>query len=101
MPLEPQLPLFHQLDREWFDGSLAPDGQRLVELRWSDGRSRRLSLFPAEFRLRPQRGELARLLERPGRDPAWHDPLLRPGGAGRSRGPLPRGALSGQADPLT
>ena len=41
MPLEPLLPLFHQLDREWFDGSLAPDGQRLVELRWSDGRMRR------------------------------------------------------------
>lgn len=41
MPLEPLLPLFHRLDREWFDGSLAPGGQRLVELRWSDGRMRR------------------------------------------------------------
>ena len=41
MPLEPLLPLFHRLDREWFDGSLAPAGQRLVDLRWSDGRMRR------------------------------------------------------------
>ena len=41
MPLEPLLPLFHRLDREWFDGSLAPAGERLVDLRWSDGRMRR------------------------------------------------------------
>ncbi len=38
VPLEPLLPLFHRLDREHFEGSLAPMGRRLVELRWSDGR---------------------------------------------------------------
>jgi hypothetical protein len=38
MPLEPLLPLFHRLDREHFGASLAPQGLRLLELRWSDGR---------------------------------------------------------------
>jgi hypothetical protein len=41
MPLEPLLPLFHRLDREHFDGALAPAGRSLVELRWSDGRMSR------------------------------------------------------------
>ncbi len=41
VPLEPLLPLFHRLNREHFDGSLAPDGLALVSLRWSDGRMRR------------------------------------------------------------
>lgn len=41
MPLEPLLPLFHRLDREHFGGSLAPEGRRIVEPRWSDGRLRR------------------------------------------------------------
>ena len=38
MPLEPLLPLFHRLNREHFDGTLAQDGRPLVDLRWSDGR---------------------------------------------------------------
>ena len=38
MPLEPLLPLFHRLNREHFDGSLAVEGRPLVALRWSDGR---------------------------------------------------------------
>lgn len=41
MTLEPLPPLFHRLDREHFGGSLAPAGQPLVSLRWSDGRMRR------------------------------------------------------------
>ncbi|MFQ6537686.1 MULTISPECIES: SprT family zinc-dependent metalloprotease [Aphanothece] len=41
MPLEPLLPLFHRLNREHFEGSLAPGGAPLVDLRWSDGRMRR------------------------------------------------------------
>ena len=46
MTLEPLLPLFHRLDREHFDGSLAPGGQPLVTLRWSDGRlSRTAGLY--------------------------------------------------------
>ncbi len=45
MPLEPLLPLFHRLDREHFAGSLAPEGRRRVELRWSDGRMRRTAGF--------------------------------------------------------
>jgi hypothetical protein len=38
VPLEPLLPLFHRLDREHFDGTLARGGRPLVDLRWSDGR---------------------------------------------------------------
>jgi hypothetical protein len=41
VPLEPLLPLFHRLNREHFEGSLARDGLPLVSLRWSDGRMRR------------------------------------------------------------
>ena len=41
MPLEPLLPLFHRLDREHFDGSLAVIAPPLLALRWSDGRMRR------------------------------------------------------------
>jgi predicted SprT family Zn-dependent metalloprotease len=41
MPLVPLLPLFHRLNREHFEGSLAPDGISLVSVRWSDGRMRR------------------------------------------------------------
>jgi hypothetical protein len=38
LPLEPLLPLFHQLNREHFEGSLVRDNRPLVALRWSDGR---------------------------------------------------------------
>jgi len=42
VPLAPLLPLFHRLNREHFDGSLASlDGASLVSVRWSDGRMRR------------------------------------------------------------
>ena len=41
MPLVPLLPLFHRLNREHFEGALAPDGISLVSVRWSDGRMRR------------------------------------------------------------
>ena len=42
MPLVPLLPLFHRLNREHFEGSLAgADGISLVAVRWSDGRMRR------------------------------------------------------------
>lgn len=41
MPLEPLLPLFHRFNREHFEGALAPAGQPLVTVRWSDGRMRR------------------------------------------------------------
>ena len=45
MPLEPLLPLFHRLNREHFEGSLALDGRPLVDLRWSDGRLSRTAGF--------------------------------------------------------
>jgi hypothetical protein len=38
VPLEPLLPLFHRLNREHFEGTLAREGRPLVALRWSDGR---------------------------------------------------------------
>ena len=41
MPLEPLLPLFHRLDREHFEGSLAAISAPPLALRWSDGRMRR------------------------------------------------------------
>ena len=41
MPLVPLLPLFHRLNREHFAGALAPGGNSLVSVRWSDGRMRR------------------------------------------------------------
>jgi hypothetical protein len=41
VPLEPLLPLFHRLDREHFEGSLAPQGRPLLDVRWSDGRQTR------------------------------------------------------------
>ena len=42
MPLAPLLPLYHRLNREHFEGSLASaDGTSLVNVRWSDGRMRR------------------------------------------------------------
>jgi hypothetical protein len=41
VPLEPLLPLFHRLNREHFEGTLAPGGMAMVEVRWSDGRMRR------------------------------------------------------------
>ena len=41
VPLAPLLPLFHRLNREHFEGALAPEGQSLVTVRWSDGRMRR------------------------------------------------------------
>ena len=42
VPLVPLLPLFHRLNREHFEGSLADgDGSALVAVRWSDGRMRR------------------------------------------------------------
>ncbi|MEB3264105.1 MAG: SprT family zinc-dependent metalloprotease [Synechococcus sp.] len=51
MPLEPLLPLFHRLNREHFEGSLAPGGKPLVTLRWSDGRlSRTAGLYRRGWR---------------------------------------------------
>ena len=42
VPLAPLLPLFHRLNREHFEASLAhADGRSLVAVRWSDGRMRR------------------------------------------------------------
>ena len=41
MPLLPLLPIFHRLNREHFDGSLARDGQPLSSVRWSDARMSR------------------------------------------------------------
>ena len=45
MPLLPLLPIFHRLNREHFDGTLAIDGQPLSSVRWSDGRMSRTAGF--------------------------------------------------------
>ena len=76
MPLEPLLPLFHRLDREHFDGSLAPAGQRLVEVRWSDGRMRRTAGMYRFGRL-PDGGRLCEIvLSRPLLEPLPQEALL-------------------------
>ncbi|NDC16111.1 MAG: M48 family peptidase [Synechococcaceae bacterium WB9_2_170] len=41
MPIEPLLPLFHRLNREHFEGSLAALADPPLQLRWSDGRMTR------------------------------------------------------------
>lgn len=77
MTLEPLLPLFHQLNREHFEGSLAPAGQTLVSLRWSDRRMvRSAGLY--RFGLRPDGGRLSEIV--------LSQPLLEP---------LPRAATLG------
>ncbi|MEB3166171.1 MAG: SprT family zinc-dependent metalloprotease [Cyanobacteriota bacterium] len=65
MPLEPLLPLFHRLNREHFEGSLAPEGRPLVDLRWSDGRlTRTAGLYRRGHR--PDGGRLCEIvLSRP------------------------------------
>ncbi|MFL0781898.1 MAG: SprT family zinc-dependent metalloprotease [Prochlorococcus sp.] len=65
MPLEPLLPLFHRLNRDFFDGDLAVDSKSLTSIRWSDGRLRKTAGF---YRRRPggwasQRSEI--VLSRP------------------------------------
>jgi hypothetical protein len=45
MPLEPLLPLFHRLDRQYFDASLAALINPPLLLRWSDGRLSRTAGF--------------------------------------------------------
>jgi len=38
MPLIPLLPLFHTINRQYFENSLAVNNQPLVKVRWSDNR---------------------------------------------------------------
>jgi hypothetical protein len=65
VPLEPLLPLFHRLNREHFEGSLAPEGRPLVSVRWSDGRMRR-SAGMYRFGRRADGGDLSEIvLSRP------------------------------------
>ena len=40
MPLIPLLPIFHRLNRQYFDGLLVKDFKPIVSVRWSDGRLR-------------------------------------------------------------
>jgi len=45
MSLIPLLPIFHRLNREYFNGLLAKDLKPLVSVRWSDGRLRNTAGF--------------------------------------------------------
>ncbi|MEB3165434.1 MAG: SprT family zinc-dependent metalloprotease [Cyanobacteriota bacterium] len=77
MPIEPLLPLFHRLNREHFEGSLAPDGLPLTQLRWSDGRMR--SSAGLYRRWHDGRGQLLSseiVLSRPLLDPLPQEALL-------------------------
>ena len=107
MPLEPLLPLFHRLNREHFDGTLAEAGRPLVGLRWSDGRlTRTAGLYRRGLDGRGQ--ELCEIvLSRPLLDPlpreatlstlchemihAWVDRVL---GAREVHGPLFRSRMA-------
>ena len=41
MPLLPLLPIFHNFNKEYFDGSLTAGTVPIVSIRWSDGRLRK------------------------------------------------------------
>ncbi len=71
MPIEPLLPLYHRLDREHFDASLAPGGSALVSLRWSDGRMTRSAGL---YRRGPDLCEI--VLSRPLLEPLPREALL-------------------------
>jgi len=71
VPIEPLLPLFHRLDREHFEGTLAPAGHALVSLRWSDGRMTRTAGL---YRRAPDRCEI--VLSRPLLEPLPREALL-------------------------
>jgi len=45
MPLVPLLPLFHNFNREHFDGVLTHGSKPIVSVRWSDGRLRKTAGF--------------------------------------------------------
>ncbi len=45
MPLIPLLPIFHRLNRQYFDDSLTHESKPIVSLRWSDGRLRNTAGF--------------------------------------------------------
>ena len=45
MPLEPLLPIFHRLNREYFDGVLTFGSKPILSLRWSDARLRKTAGF--------------------------------------------------------
>ncbi len=45
MPIIPLLPIFHRLNRQYFDGLLVKDSKPIVSVRWSDGRLRNTAGF--------------------------------------------------------
>tara|TARA_Y100001968_G_scaffold328839_1_gene376804 strand:- start:906 stop:1454 length:549 start_codon:yes stop_codon:yes gene_type:complete len=49
MPLVPILPIFHRLNRQFFDSSLVKREEPLVAIRWSDGRLKRTAGFYRRF----------------------------------------------------
>jgi hypothetical protein len=69
VPLEPLPPLFHQLNREHFEGSLARDDRPLVALRWSDGRLTRTAGLYRRWGSSPGEMRSEILLSRPLLDP--------------------------------
>lgn len=71
MPIAPLPPLFHRLNREHFEGTLAPDGRSLVSLRWSDGRMTRSAGL---YRRGPDLCEI--VLSRPLLEPLPQEALL-------------------------
>ncbi len=45
MPIIPLLPIFHSLNRKYFDGLLVINSKPIVSVRWSDGRLRNTAGF--------------------------------------------------------
>ena len=45
MPLVPLLPIFHKLNRKFFENSLVKESEPIVSIRWSDGRLRNTAGF--------------------------------------------------------
>jgi hypothetical protein len=76
MAPEPLLPLFHRLDREHFDGALAPGGRSLVGLRWSDGRMSRTAGLYRRGRRRDGTDLCEIVLSRPLLEPLPREAIL-------------------------
>ncbi|MFO7629320.1 MAG: SprT family zinc-dependent metalloprotease [Prochlorococcaceae cyanobacterium] len=76
MTLEPLLPLYHRLNREHFDGALAPEGRPLLDLRWSDGRLSRTAGFYRRGRRADGRDLCEIVLSRPLLEPLPREATL-------------------------
>ncbi len=65
MPLLPLLPIFHRMNREFFDGSLVLANKPLLDLKWSDRRLRKTAGFYRHISFRSGHQQSEIVLSRP------------------------------------